>query len=425
MVNIKETIARAEELDPALAKQLKEWVANHSYGLVFEQDLPENIRLYNARCGVGDKVNILPSRGKKETKANEAIWKIKSIQRGEATLENEIETKTVSLEDCVRVVDYRDVVYPTLQEIDRIERGSADDSYQVVINAENYHALELLSYCYPGKVDCIYIDPPYNTGNKDWKYNNNYVGGEDAYRHSKWLSFMERRLKLAKRLLNPENSVLICAIGEDEVHRLGLLLEQVFPGARIQMVALNTNAHDTNTARFMRAGEYLFFVMIGVAAPLKLEQSREFKLARSLKKDPYKALQRAGSNEYRSDRPNEFYPIFAKEGKIVGIGNPLPPDKHASSVEVPNGCSVILPLFKDGREGRWQVEGSKLRCLIEEHRVWLTKSGNIKYIPQITWNEFEEVYGSINEFALDPRDGHIILAKEYEPKLKFIPADIF
>lgn len=80
------------------------------------------------------------------------------------------------------------------------------------------------------------LTPPYNTGARDWKYNNDYVDGSDAYRHSKWLAFMERRLKLAKQLLNPNDSVLIVTIDEKEYLRLGLLLEQVFRGERIQMV---------------------------------------------------------------------------------------------------------------------------------------------------------------------------------------------
>lgn len=96
-----------------------------------------------------------------------------------------------------------------------------------MIEADNYHALQLLEYLYAGKVDCIYIDPPYNTGAKDWKYNNDYVDGNDSYRHSKWLSMMQKRLKLAKRLLNPKDSVLIVTIDEKEYLHLGCLLEEL------------------------------------------------------------------------------------------------------------------------------------------------------------------------------------------------------
>ena len=134
------------------------------------------------------------------------------------------------------VAEYDQPIYAGLKETGRVERGG-DKPYQVVINGENYHALETLAFAYTGKVDCIYIDPPYNTGARDWKYNNDYVDGSDAYRHSKWLAFMERRLKLAKQLLNPNDSVLIVTIDEKEYLRLGLLLEQVFRGERIQMVS--------------------------------------------------------------------------------------------------------------------------------------------------------------------------------------------
>src|SRR5439155_22488146 len=74
------------------------------------------------------------------------------------------------------------------------EQGD-EKSYQFVINGENFYALETLLYAYEGKVDCIYIDPPYNSGAKDWKYNNDYVAEDDRYRHSKWLSFIDKRLR--------------------------------------------------------------------------------------------------------------------------------------------------------------------------------------------------------------------------------------
>jgi adenine-specific DNA-methyltransferase len=107
----------------------------------------------------------------------------------------------------------------------------ADAPWHTLIEADNYHALQLLDYLYAGQVDCIYIDPPYNTGARDWKYNNDYVDGNDGWRHSKWLAFMEKRLKLAKRLLKPDTGVLIVTIDEHEVHHLGMLLEREFPEA--------------------------------------------------------------------------------------------------------------------------------------------------------------------------------------------------
>ena len=148
--------------------------------------------------------------------------------------------QTLPTEDLIVVAEFRDDIYPGLVSTGKVERGG-DKPYHTVINGENFHALEALTYTHRGKIDVIYIDPPYNTGAKDWKYNNDYVEGDDLYRHSKWLAFMERRLKLAAQLLNPRDSTLIVSIDEKEYLRLGLLLEQVFPEARVQMVSTVIN----------------------------------------------------------------------------------------------------------------------------------------------------------------------------------------
>src|SRR5437660_1578839 len=84
-----------------------------------------------------------------------------------------------------------------------------------------------LLHGFEGQVDMIYIDPPYNSGARDWKYNNDYVDKSDQWRHSKWLSFMQRRLHLARRLLRPNCGVLAVTVDEHEVHHLGILLDQV------------------------------------------------------------------------------------------------------------------------------------------------------------------------------------------------------
>ncbi len=94
----------------------------------------------------------------------------------------------------------------------------------LLIEGDNYHALSVLNYTHTKKVDVIYIDPPYNTGARDWKYNNDYVVREDAYRHSKWLSFMEKRLKLAKNLLK-DTGVIFISIDDNEVAQLKLLMD--------------------------------------------------------------------------------------------------------------------------------------------------------------------------------------------------------
>ena len=95
-----------------------------------------------------------------------------------------------------------------LSPLGSVRRGAARDPH-LVIRSENYHALQLLQYTHAGAVDVIYIDPPYNTGAQDWQYNNDYVDKNDRWRHSKWLSFMEKRLRLAKPLLKDDGVLII------------------------------------------------------------------------------------------------------------------------------------------------------------------------------------------------------------------------
>ena len=178
--------------------------------------------------------------------------------------------------ELVVVAEFGDPIYPGLKRVGSLSRGD-DKPAHVVINGENHHALEALQFTHAGKVDCVYIDPPYNTGARDWKYNNDYVDDADIYKHSKWLAFIERRLTLAKALLNPADSVLIVTIDEKEYLRLGLLLEQVFPAARIQMVDVLINpAVVARAGSFGRSDEYAFFVMLGSASPDRVRLPREW-----------------------------------------------------------------------------------------------------------------------------------------------------
>lgn len=386
MANINETIAKVDKLDPDLARQIRKYVHDHNYGLVFEHNLPEAVRLYTKTATVGDTVNIRPDRGEKEKDENKIAWNVKDIQDGMATIENGKDERKITIEDLVPIVSYHDVIYPGLREVDRIEHGDKDDPYQVVINAENYHALEMLTYCYAGKVDCIYIDPPYNTGAKDWKYNNDYVDGSDQYRHSKWLAFMERRLKLAKRLLNPKDSVLIVTIDEKEQARLGLLLEQMFPEARLQIVDTIINRkgvsrkgmQDAGTGeevtQFSRVSEYIYFVMFGKASVVKTAcnmldtQITDVDDTVSTTNVQWLSMLRRGAASHRADKPKHFYPIFVNpvSATIEGVGEPLESDEDRSTVAVPENLVAVWPMRTDGSEGRWQLKRETFISALEE-----------------------------------------------------------
>ncbi|MGM9573792.1 MAG: DNA methyltransferase [Hominicoprocola sp.] len=183
-------------------------------------------------------------------------------------IENHIREKKYGLiwEDHTEAVDEMlDENIPVFCE-DPDRRLCKDPSlpFNFIIEGDNLQALYLLEKTHRGKVDCIYIDPPYNTGARDWKYNNDYVDGNDLYRHSKWLSMMKNRLQLAKHLLNPADSILIVTIDEKEYLRLGCLLEELFPTAKIQMVSSVINSKGVARDEFFRVNEYLFFVRLGV-----------------------------------------------------------------------------------------------------------------------------------------------------------------
>lgn len=387
MANINETISEVAKLNPELARQIQKYVKDHSYGLVFEHNLPEAVRLYKKQPAVGDTVNILAPRGQKETEENSVPWCVKYIDNGIAYLEHDGEAKDVPLEDICVLVSYRDVIYPGLKEIDRVERGNPEDPYHMVINSENYHALEALTYAYAGKVDCIYIDPPYNGQQKDWKYNNNYVSPDDQYKHSKWLAFIQRRLKLAKQLLNPKESVLIVTIDEKEYLRLGLLLEQMFPDAEIQMITSIISRNGTSRENeFSRVEEYVFVCRIG---DMYVKRTNDNMLSEGNKG----VISRVWFNfmrtsTLRAKTKGQFFPIFIDsiEKKVVKIGDALTADEKAADVVVPDGLVAVFPVRDDGEESTWGAVPDTTRKLLNDGYLRVgtydkkTKRWNIQYV---------------------------------------------
>ncbi len=213
-------------------------------------------------------------------------------------------------------------------------------------------------------------EPPYNSGARDWQYNNDYVDANDGYRHSKWLAFMERRLKLAKELLNPEDSVLIVTIDEKEYLRLGLLLEQTFGGTRIQMVTLVTNPAGTGRDNeFSRTNEFLFVVFLGEAS---IAAGPDNMLDRSLVNRrievEWRDLRRRERSSGRRSRPNQFYPVYVDlvDGAIQEVGEQVPHDVDRFDIPVPQGTRAVFPIAPDGREMIWSVLPRRLRWLREQ-----------------------------------------------------------
>ena len=342
-----------ESLRERIRAEMKRANRQKKFGLVFEEHLPEATPLYDIPVKRGSVV------AKKDGQVTD-IYYVEKIEDGQATCFHKAskERVVIPLDALVCVAQFGEPIYPYLQPLDTVCNAPDSDLWHTLIEADNYHALQLLEYLYAGKVDCIYIDPPYNTGARDWKYNNDYVDGNDTYRHSKWLSMMEKRLKLAKRLLNPADSVMIVTIDEKEYLHLGCLLEEIFPEARIQMVSSMINpANVARAGEFGRSGEYLFFVMLGEASPQRVRLSREWVSSKGRTHTGnirWDLLKRSGTNAERKHSPGGFYPIYINNatGKIEKLGQPLPPGiSEAPQME---GCTALLPIRQNGTEGNWQ-----------------------------------------------------------------------
>lgn len=168
------------------------------FGLVFEEHIPETTSLWNFPIREGDLVEL---RAASTTNGLHRVESISSKGRSVTItpLAGPSEPIKVTASKLLVVKPFGEPLYPSLSSLGTVGRGGTRP-HHAVIDGENFHALQLLIYLYEGQVDCIYIDPPYNTGARDWKYNNRYVDSNDRWQHSKWLSMMERRLKLASSL---------------------------------------------------------------------------------------------------------------------------------------------------------------------------------------------------------------------------------
>ena len=380
MAAINDLISQIQdaELRERIQKEVNKLSKQKKFGLVFEEHLPECTPLYDMPIKKGCNVML---RNNKEDKSLYGVLKIENENAICVKRDSQDETVSFALTDIVRVAEFGESIYPYLKPLDSVCNAPDSDLWHTLIEADNYHALQLLEYLYAGKVDCIYIDPPYNTGAKDWKYNNDYVDGKDTYRHSKWLSMMEKRLKLAKKLLNPQDSVMIVTIDEKEYLHLGCLLEELFPEAQIQMVSISINPSGAIRKNlFARADEYAYFVLLGDAHVIQQRGEGEEIEVR------WWYLRRL---EYGSRRGTvkggtaQFYPIYIDNDtqKIVKIGDALPHTQDRNTVQQIPGTTAVFPIRDDGLEMNWGVTGETLKRLIDKKVVQVLKNKTSAYQP--------------------------------------------
>lgn len=424
MAAIHDLLAQIQDegLRNRIEQEVDKLAKTKKFGLVFEQHLPECTPLYDMPIKIG--VNVM----RRNTKEDKSLYVALKVD-GESVIcgrkDNLQEQVTFDLKDIVRVAEFGEPIYPYLKPIDSVCNAPDSDLWHTLIEADNYHALQLLEYLYAGKVDCIYIDPPYNTGARDWKYNNDYVDGNDAYRHSKWLSMMEKRLRIAKKILNPKDSVLIVTIDEKEYLHLGCLLEEMFPASTIQMVTSVINPKGTpKKDYFARVEEYIYYIWIGEAKPNKTTKSMLGGIEseeQETKEVRWASLQRSGGQSLREDTDVKFYPIFLDEktGKILRVGNHVDKNFDISSVLPEKGEMVQWPIKQDGTEGCWQVSDDTLRLYLSQGRVKIgtknstTGKWTLYYLMGSDWKRVEN--GEIAVLGKDS-NGTLILGKGIKAK---------
>lgn len=431
MARIDDLIAQVADktLRQRLQAALTDMKRRQRFGLVFEEHIPETTSLLQFPVQAGSTVQ------RRSDPDGRHLYQVKTVTaRGKATVEPEEggPAEVVTTNDLMVVKRFGDPIFPALTSVGMVRRGHADKPHHAVINGENFHALQLLIYLYEGKVDCIYIDPPYNTGARDWKYNNRYVDNNDVWRHSKWLSFMEKRLKLAKRLLKPDG-VLVVTIDEHEVHHLGMLLERVFPEYLRYTVTAVINPKGTFKGNFGRVDEQIFFVVpnlgYDVIAPRPVGTSDEHdgdtatdRLIRKLVKlggqnaavledagldhdeqtrlteafeaeeddpsamDPDDGeagpvdtppdyedwfLRRRGQeSSYRHQRHNSFFAIMVDvvEKRVVGIG-PALGKKDPYKVVKKGNVLTVYPIDNEGHERVWRYTRDTMQRYIDAGEI--------------------------------------------------------
>lgn len=277
---------------------------------------------------------------------------------------------------------------PVLEEVKKLAITKVEDQpTNLIIEGDNYHALSVLNYTHKGKIDVIYIDPPYNTGAKDWKYNNDYVDINDSFRHSKWISFMRNRLNSSKDLLK-EDGVIIIAIDDNELCTLGLLVDELFPNKIRNTVAIVNNPHGVSRSGFSRTHEYAFFMLNSnqvvnkKPAPIDIREIN---------------LRRSGNNSLRTDSPTMFYPILICKDtyKIIGAGEVPDADYHPQAQTIEKKAHYELwPIDSKGIEKNWYYSKKRVaeKGKHELFTKWIKKQLHVYFKHS---NNAEQTYKSV------------------------------
>ena len=333
------------------------------------KSLPSATRVTTTDFGIAKtKIATIPQGGRRPEYNN---WTKEQLVEEVARLRKRKKYGLVWENKPEDVVEQCKTELPVLKEVKNkaIEKDT-NGPVNILIEGDNYHALSVLNYTHKGKVDVIYIDPPYNTGAKDWKYNNDFVDAEDPYRHSKWLSFIEKRAKLAKNLLS-DGGIFVLTIDDYEIFTVGLLLDEVFGEKnKIGVVVVETNPRGRTTNTFFATShEYVLFCAKNIQKAvveyrdLTEDQAGAFNLEDKISNYRLLPFRRSGGLSTREERPNSFYPIFYN------------PKSDKISLEHFTGAFKILPIDGDGRERVWRQTRPSFMEAVKREDIVIRQNG--------------------------------------------------
>lgn len=253
----------------------------------------------------------------------------------------------------------------------------------ILIEGDNLHALTALSYTHEGKIDAMYFDPPYNTGAKDWRYNNDFVVKEDSFRHSKWISMMSKRLKIAKKLLK-DDGIICVTIDDYEMPRLTMLMEEIFGEENhLGTLVIRINPSGRSTVKGVSiTHEYgLFFGKSENAnvgrLPRNEKQTQRYDVSDD--KSAYEWVNFRKHGGMRKESPSMYYPIYITEDSIR-IPDLEWSDELKEWIPLDNPTNnevVVFPIDDKGQDRRWKWGLDRIRNSPNEFCVKKDRSGNL------------------------------------------------
>ena len=253
-----------------------------------------------------------------------------------------------------------------------------------LIEGDNLAALQLLEKTHKGKIDVIYIDPPYNTGAKDWKYNNDYVDGNDTFRHSKWLSWLRNRIVVARNLLT-EKGIMAVTIDDYEIAALRLTMDELFGiDNYLGTIVIRNNPSGRSTVRGLSINhEYALLYSKTPTAVLGFMKHNEKQKSRYDEIDSkgnyeWENFRKNGTDSDRKDRPKQFFPIVINNNTLKLHIPEIKWDDAARSYVVSGVIkddeTVVYPITK-GIEKVWKYGLERTVSILDEIRVKKTKVG--------------------------------------------------